>query len=146
MKSILIIPLLLLLLSACSTSKPNTIGNGVVDPVEEATLRLSISLAFDSYPVAVEPAYIVSSVLLSKLNDTEMSDAALLNTVDAVVKDKTKELNLKNSDKAAFNLLIIIVKERIKEIINVEKVPESQRVIVIKDLIKIVNEVAKARR
>ena len=146
MKSILIIPLLLLLLSACSTSKPNTIGNGVVDPVEEATLRLSISLAFDSYPVAVEPAYIVSSVLLSKLNDTEMDDAALLNTVDTVVKDKTKELNLKNSDKAAFNLLIIIVKERIKEIINVEKIPESQRVVVIKDLIKIVNEVAKARR
>ena len=146
MKSILIIPLLLLLLLACSSSKPNTIGNGVVDPVEEATLRLSISLAFDSYPVAVEPAYIVSSVLLSKLNDTEMDDAALLNTVDVVVKDKTKELNLKNSDKAAFNLLIIIVKERIKEIINVEKIPESQRVIVIKDLIKIVNEVAKARR
>ena len=146
MKSILIIPLLLLLLSACSTSKPNTIGNGVVDPVEEATLRLSISLAFDSYPVAVEPAYIVSSVLLSNLNDTEMDDAALLNTVDAVVKDKTKELNLKNSDKATFNLLIIIVKERIKEIINVEKIPESQRVVVIKDLIKIVNETAKARR
>ena len=146
MKSILIIPLLLLLLSACSNSKPNTIGNGVVDPVEEATLRLSISLAFDSYPVAVEPAYIVSSVLLSKLNDTEMDDAALLNTVDVVVKDKTEELNLKNSDKAAFNLLIIIVKEKIKELINVEKIPESQRVIVIKDLIKIVNEVAKARR
>ena len=146
MKSILIIPLLLLLLSACSSSKPNTVGNGVVDPVEEATLRLSISLAFDSYPVAVEPAYIVSSVLLSKLNDTEMDDAALLSTVDAVVKDKTEELNLKNSDKAAFNLLIIIVKERIKEIINVEKIPESQRVVVIKDLIKIVNEVAKARR
>ena len=146
MKSILIIPLLLLLLSACSTSKPNTIGNGVVDPVEEATLRLSISLAFDSYPVAVEPAYIVSSVLLSKLNDTEMDDAALLSTVDVVVKDKTKELNLKNSDKAAFNLLIIIVKERIKEIINVEKIPESQRVVVIRDLIKVVNEVAKARR
>ena len=146
MKSILIIPLLLLLLSACSSSKPNTIGNGVVDPVEEATLRLSISLAFDSYPVAVEPAYIVSSVLLSKLNDTEMNNAALLNTVDVIVKDKTKELNLKNSDKAAFNLLIIIVKEKIKEIINVEKIPESQRVVVIKDLIKIVNEVAKARR
>ena len=146
MKSILIIPLLLLLLSACSSPKPNTIGNGVVDPVEEATLRLSISLAFDSYPVAVEPAYIVSSVLLSKLNDTEMNNAALLNTVDAVVKDKTKELNLKDSDKAAFNLLIIIVKERIKELINVEKIPESQRVFVIKDLIKIVNEVAKARR
>ena len=146
MKSILIIPLLLLLLSACSCSKPNTIGNGIVDPVEEATLRLSISLAFDSYPVAVEPAYIVSSVLLSKLNDTEMDDAVLLNTVDAVVKDKTKELNLKNSDKAAFNLLIIIVKEKIKELINVEKIPESQRVVVIKDLIKIVNEVAKARR
>ena len=146
MKSILIIPLLLLLLSACSSSKPNTIGNGVVDPVEEATLRLSISLAFDSYPVAVEPAYIVSSVLLSKLNDTEMDDAVLLNTVDAVVKDKTEELNLKNSDKAAFNLLIIIVKEKIKEIINVEKIQESQRVVVIKDLTKIVNEVAKARR
>ena len=146
MKSILIIPLLLLLLSACSNSKPNTIGNGVFDPIEEATLRLSISLAFDSYPVAVEPAYIVSSVLLSKLNDTEMDDAVLLNTVDAVVKDKTKELNLKNSDKAAFNLLIIIVKEKIKELINVEKIPESQRVVVIKDLIKIVNEVAKARR
>ena len=146
MKSILVIPLLLLLLSACSSSKPNTIGNGVVDPVEEATLRLSISLAFDSYPVAVEPAYIVSSVLLSKLNDTEMDDAVLLNTVDAVVKDKTEELNLKNSDKSAFNLLIIIVKERIKEIINVEKIQESQRVVVIKDLIKIVNEVAKARR
>ena len=139
MKSILIIPLLLLLLSACSSSKPNTIGNGVVDPIEEATLRLSISLAFDSYPVAVEPAYIVSSVLLSKLNDTEMDDAALLNTVDVVVKDKTKELNLKNSDKAAFNLLIIIVKEKIKELINIEKIPESQRVVVIKDLIKIVN-------
>ena len=145
MKSILIIPLLLLLLSACST-KPNTIGNGVVDPVEEATLRLSISLAFDSYPVAVEPAYIVSSVLLSKLNDTEMNNAALLNTVDVIVKDKTKELNLKDSDKAAFNLLIIIVKEKIKELINVEKIPESQRVVVIKDLIKVVNEVAKARR
>ena len=123
MKSILIIPILLLLLSACSTSKPNTIGNGVVDP-----------------------AYIVSSVLLSNINDTEMDDAALLNTVDAVVKDKTKELDLKNSDKAAFNLLIIIVKENIKELINVEKIPESQRVVVIKDLIKIVNEVAKARR
>ena len=146
MKSILIIPLLLFLLSACSSSKPNTVGNGVVDPIEEATLRLSISLAFDSYPVAVEPAYIVSSVLLSKLNDTEMGDAALLNTVDTVVKAKTKELNLKDSDKAAFNLLIIIVKERIKELINVEKIPESQRVVVIKDLIKIVNEVAKARR
>lgn len=144
MKSILVIPLLLLLLSSCS--KPNTIGNGVVDPVEEATLRLSISLAFDSYPIAVEPAYIVSSALLSKLNDTEMDDAVLLNTVDAVVKDKTEELNLKNSDKSAFNLLIIIVKERIKEIINVEKIQESQRVVVIKDLIKIVNEVAKARR
>lgn len=146
MKSILIIPLLLLLLLACSSSKPNTIGNGVVDPVEEATLRLSISLAFDSYPVAVEPAYIVSSVLLSKLNDTEMNNAALLNTVDVIVKDKTKELNLKDSDKAAFNLLVIIVKEKIKELINVEKIPESQRVVVIKDLIKIVNETAKARR
>ena len=146
MKSILIIPIILLLLSACSNSKPNTIGNGIVDPVEEATLRLSISLAFDSYPVAVEPAYIVSSVLLSNLNDTEMDDATLINTVDVIVKDKTKELNLKDSDKAAFNLLVIIVKEKIKELINVEKIPESQRVVVIKDLIKIVNETAKARR
>ena len=91
MKSILIIPLLLLLLSACSSSKPNTIGNGVVDPVEEATLRLSISLAFDSYPVAVEPAYIVSSVLLSNINDTEMDDAALQPTSNTGINEVAKD-------------------------------------------------------
>ena len=68
MKSILIIPLLLLLLSACSTSsKPNTIGNGVVDP-----------------------AYIVSSVLLSNINDTEMDDAALQPTSNTGINEVAK--------------------------------------------------------
>ena len=67
MKSILIIPLLLLLLSACSSSKPNTIGNGVVDP-----------------------AYIVSSVLLSNINDTEMDDAALQPTSNTGINEVAK--------------------------------------------------------
>ena len=68
MKSTLIIPLLLLLLSACSTSsKPNTIGIGVVDP-----------------------AYIVSSVLLSNINDTEMDDAALQSTSNTGINEVAK--------------------------------------------------------
>ena len=67
MKSILIIPLLLLLLSACSSSKPNTVGNGVVDP-----------------------AYIVSSVLLSNINDTEMDDAALQPTSNTGINEVAK--------------------------------------------------------
>lgn len=143
MKHSLIIPFLLFLLSGCSTV--NTVGNGAVDPIEEVALRLSVSLALDNFPVAIEPAYIVSSVLLATI-DTQSNDAVLVSTVDKVIDKQVLELNLTPQDKVIFNSLTKIVKDDIKKLLDKEKIPNEQRVIVVKDLIKIINEVAMSKR
>ena len=131
-----------LALSGCSST--STVGNGKIDPVEEATIRLAIGTAMSAYPAAVEPAYLVSSALLVALG--EQQSGALTDLIDVVIANEVSKLNLDPVTTQSFNDLVILIKAKIQELLNTEKIEASNTYIVVKDLIKIVNEAAVARR
>lgn len=118
-----------------------TIGNGRVDPIEAATLRMAVGLAMNQKPEAIKPAYFVSSALLSMTKD----NTAILNDVDSVIAVELNKLDLDAMTKASVMELAGLIKEYVITILNGEGIKVDQRYVVAIDLIKIVNEVAKSR-
>ena len=66
-----------LILAACESS---TIGNGQVDPIEEAALRMAVGVALDHHPEAALPAYRVADGLLLVLDPERQATTGELDT------------------------------------------------------------------
>jgi hypothetical protein len=126
-------------LTACGQS---TIGNGQVDPVEEAALQVAVGAALSAYPQAAGPAYRVSYGLLLVLDADSKATPALL---DAALAAETSRLHLDRQTAASFAELVQLIRAQVVATLQREQVQPDNRVVVLRQLIEIVNRAAKAR-
>jgi len=120
-----------------------TLGNGQVDAVEAATLRVAVGLAFTARPDTVAPAYAVASALLIVLDgDTE---STALDTIDQALSKEIAKLNLETATAASFADLVNLVKTKIEDKLQGSGVSASGKRVVVRDVIKIVQETAALR-
>lgn len=134
---------LLLSLAACFGSKGgSTLGNGQVDAVEAATLRVAVGLAMTARPDTVAPAHAVATALLAVLADDSQPVPAL--AIEQTIIAKLGELDLDPASQQSFNDLMLLIKARIMEQLAIAT-QGSNRIVVVRDIIEIVRETATAR-
>ena len=133
-------------LTGCGSSTSSTLGNGKIDPVEKATLNVAIGAAMSAYPAAIEPAYIVSGALLVALGGDNAEMASITTVVDNVIAEQVNKLDMDKATKASFNDLVALIRIKVESILLTEKIESTNTYVVVKDLVKIINEAAAARR
>ena len=135
--------LLLITLTACFADKgASTLGNGQVDAVEAATLRVAVGLAFTARPDTALPAYTAATAVLVVLGkDSESVPASI---IDQVIADKLNALNLDPATRASFNDLALLIKARIVEQLGTGSTG-AEKAVVVRDIVEIVRETAAAR-
>lgn len=146
MVGILIIILLVALYGLFGCAAPagsaSTLGNGKVDAVEAATLRVAVGLAFTARPDTVAPAYAVSTALLAGLSADYV---ALPAAVDGIISRETERLNLDPATLASFGDLLLLIKAEITQRISVDAVDDPGKRVMVRELVAIVQETAAAR-
>jgi len=130
----------LALVACCQDS--STIGNGKVDPIEEAALQLAVGSAMTAYPQATAPAYLVSTALLELIATDQEATADQLDQVVAVQVDK---LDLDQPTRASFLDLVRLIRLKIAQTLASENITDDKLVVVIRQLLEIVQRTAKAR-
>jgi len=140
---ILVILLLLVTEVACFGPKgASTLGNGQVDAVEAATIRVAVGLAFSAQPETVAPAYAVATAVLAVLTDTKEPVPA--SVIDRVIGARVDSLNLDPATRQSFNDLVLLVQAKIMEQLGAGT-EVANKVVVIRDIVAIVRETAAAR-
>jgi hypothetical protein len=142
-KSILNLWLILLagVLSGCVATNNTTIGNGRVDALEAATLKVAVGLALTEKPQAIKPSYDVTSALLGLTQDNIAQDC----DVNSIIALELNKLELDPMTKASVMELAELIKIYIVTILDGEGIPADQRYVVAIDLIRVVHEAAKTR-
>lgn len=128
----------------CSQQGENTIGNGKVDLVEAATIRVAVGLAFSARPDTVVPAYRVATGLLVVL-DAEADKTALAKTIQVALAEETKKLHLDAATAASFADLVALIEAQLMEKLNASPVTSSQKAVILRDVLTIVRDTAAAR-
>ena len=133
-----------LVLGGCAQTSTSTIGNGQVDPVEAATIQLSVGTIMAAYPKTIVPALQVTSALLAIKNNT--TNIVELNDLDILLKAETAKLNLDPLTLQSFNDLIVLVKASINQKLESQGVIlDNEKLVVAWKVVEIVNNTAKAR-
>lgn len=118
-----------------------TIGDGKIDEVEEASLRLAVGMAMSARPETVVPAYAVSGALLQMMGWAS-GDVVVVDYLDQAIGKEVEKLTIDKSSKQSFFDLVTLVKAKVKSDIPVES---SQKIVIVKQVLFVVNESAKAR-
>lgn len=121
-----------------------TIGNGKIDPVEAATIRVAVGAAMSAKPSAIPPAYAVSTALLA-LTDPEQGKFVTVALIKDAIAKETAKLKLDPYTAASFGDLVGIIETKLAERLQQADIHPSERVIVIRAVIAIVAEAAAAR-
>ena len=128
----------------CTQPNETTIGNGKVDPVEAATVRVAVGMAFTARPDTVAPAYAVSDALLTML-DASRDQSALVTTINQTLAGETAKLNLDAGTAASFADLVALVEAQIVARLAEANITASQRMVVVRDIVAIVHDTAAMR-
>jgi len=128
--------LIVVMLSGCA-SNTTSIGDGKVDPVESATISLSVGIAMSVRPDTIMPAYKVSGALLLLFSDN--SQVVTIELLEKVVFKEVDKLNLDPLTKQSFNDLITLIKAEITTtLVTAKTVNVNEKLIIIRDIIQIV--------
>lgn len=140
----LVLAVLIVFACGCSQQGESTIGNGKVDLVEAATIRVAVDVAFSARPDTVEPAYRVATGLLLVL-DADADKTALAKTIQVALAEETKKLHLDAATAASFADLVALIEAQIMEKLNASPVTSSQKAVILRDVLTIVRDTAAAR-
>lgn len=144
----LIIALLCLLAMAvlfgCGKQQGATVGDGRVDQVEAATIQVAVGLAMTARPDTVAPAYAVSTAILAVL-DADNGETALAAAIDTALAEKVDDLHLDAPTKASVQDLALLVKAQIMEQLSSANLPASEKRVVVRDVVAIVQQTAAIR-
>lgn len=142
-QEIAIILCLFVCLFGCAQNVPITI-DGKISSVEAATIQLAVGVVFSQNPETVIPAYGVSTALLAILSGT--NESTTVSALDALVAKEADKLNLDPLTRQSFNDLVNLVKVQITDMLAAEGIANpSGALVLVKDVIQIVNNSAKAR-
>lgn len=119
-----------------------TIGDGQVDEVESAVIKVAVGAALTAMPETVAPAYAVSTGLLTLLDGSE---ATTLGEIDAALSEKLDELKITESEKQSVLDLVGLVKAKI--VMETEKtgIAENEKIVVVKTIVGIVQSTSASR-
>jgi hypothetical protein len=132
----------LFLSASCTSTNQSTLGDGKVDEVEAASIRLAVGMSFSARPDTVAPAYAVSTALLGIMKPGAAVD---LPELDGIIAHEVERLNLDPLDAANFDDLISLVKAKIREQVTLPNVPDAQKLIVVRQVVEIVKQSAAVR-
>lgn len=127
----------------CTSNNTASIGDGKVDEVESATIRVAVGMTFTAKPELVPIAYGVSTALLDMIGTNTISTTT--DMLSFAVDAQLNKLNLDAATKASFNDLVNLIKVKIKAQIKDVPVDQNEKIIVIRDIVKIIQETALAR-
>ncbi len=128
----------------CSGPSASNIGNGQIDQVEAATIRVAVGLAFTARPDTVAPAYAASTAILALL-DEETGETALASAIDTALTAKLDELNLDAATRQSVVDLALLIKAQILEQLGTANVGASEKKVVVREVVAIVQQTAAAR-
>jgi len=128
-------------LSFIGCSGKSNIGDGKIDSVEEAEIRIAVGLVLSAKPTLVPVAALVSSKLLDVMSDDYIS---VLGTMDIIIARELKTLGLTPEELVSANDLIMLVKAKIIDQVG-ENTVDGARLIMVKQVVRIINESANAR-
>lgn len=114
------------------------IGDGKVDPIERAIIRISVAGVLARHPELVTPAYAISTGLKVLFGNTK--EQMSLSLLEQDLKRRLGEMDLSPEEQRAAEELILLVKE---EILKYES--DEDRRVVLYQLIQIVNDSARFR-
>jgi len=101
-----------------------------------------VGLAMTARPDTVAPAHAVGTALLAVLADD--SQPVPTSAIEQTIIAKMVELNLDPASQQSFNDLILLIKAKIIEQLAMAT-QGTNRIVVVRDIIKIVRETATAR-
>jgi len=139
MKHLVALLALLILTGCAGTAK---VQDGKLDPVEAATIRVAVGAAMSAYPKAIPASYAVSTALLVGLSGDYVS---LAPAVDLIIEREVAQLNLDAPTKASFNDLVALIRARLMQQLQIEGVDAAGQKVMVRELVLIVQESAKAR-
>jgi hypothetical protein len=133
---------LLFCISACVGTQQSTIGDGKVDEVEAASIRVAVGLAFAARPDTIAPAYAVTTALLAGMKAGAVVE---LPNLDGIIAKEVALLKLDPLTAANFDDLITLVKAKIKAQVTLPNLPDTQKMVVVKQVVEIVQQSAALR-
>lgn len=116
------------------------LGDGKVDAVEAATIRVAVGVSMSTRPETVVPAYAVTKALLAVMDGPE---AVPLKDLEAAMMARIEALNLTPMEKAAVLDLAALVKVNIEA--RLSGLAPDLRLVVVRSVIEIVHETAAYR-
>jgi hypothetical protein len=116
------------------------VGDGQVDAVEAATIRVAVGVSMSARPETVVPAYAVTKALLAVMDGTE---AVKLKDLESVMNDQVEDLGLTPMEKAAVMDLAGLVKVNIEA--RLADIAPDMKLVVVRSVIEIVHETAAYR-
>jgi len=125
----------------------STLGDGKIDAVESATIRVAVGLSLSSRPELTLPAYKISTAVLSII-DANKIELTTIPFIDKVIAEETSKLKLDPATLQSFSDLIALVKTKIQEQVNasVPSIPkDNTTVVIIRDVILIIQQSSMAR-
>jgi hypothetical protein len=120
----------------------STIGDGKVDAVEAATIKLAVGAVMTAKPEIVTPAYTVSTALLAVMDGTEITS---LSIISDALDEKIEDLGLSPADRTSFLDLVNLVTAKISAELNLSETDLSDKIVVVKTMLEIVQTAAKDR-
>ena len=142
MKKFLSVCLVMSLFFVLGCAKPGAIGDGEIDEVESAIIRLATGAVLSSKPELIVPAYVISTVLLNKM---ESGQIAALENFDTELNEEIDKLELTELEKKSANDLVVLLKAKIKKDLDIEGIPQEEKFVVVKDLLMIVKQSSNER-
>lgn len=138
--SVLLLVIAISFLGCQTTGTDSGIGDGKVDAVETAVIRLAVGGAMTSMPETVVPAYAVSKALLVAMDGDNPIKLSLLSKA---VEKKVDGLDLTVYEKQSVMDLVELVKAQIMD--RIGGLDAGDRIVVVKAVIQIVHDAAGAR-
>lgn len=125
------------MVAGCATKN---IGDGQVDAVEDAIIRLAVGAAMTARPETVVPAYGVTKALLVAMDTQTTIHISIL---EKIVDQKLEALDLTPLEKQSMSDLVTLVRANIESRVS-GLAPELQ-LVVVRYVIEIVHESAAVR-
>ena len=145
--SVVMILLLLVSLTSCTgttgtSSVVGNIGDGKVDEVEAASINLVVGAFLFANPKLIKPTYDVSSVLLAVIDNKTITTVALL---DGFLNSEVDKLNFDKVTTQSFKDLVKLVKAKMVQDLTISNIPESQNLVIVREVVSIVQQAAYVR-
>lgn len=137
--------MLLFLLVFCMTAAgcngvSSSVGDGKVDAVEAATIRLAVGAAMSAKPETIVPAYAVTKTLLAVMDGSE---AVQVRDLESALDERIDNLHLTPLERQSVSDLVTLVRANITD--RISGIAPDLKLVVVRAVIEIVHETAYAR-